>query len=222
MLRVVAAQLKDVAILRRLLFAVMHIPRGLPNFWGMVVEFATFGKVDHSSLGEDEVKMLVENLEVFESNAFATDRSLLKELLEFKPSRGRAFGIVLISDKTSCVNCGGKLILRKDRPASLVLYDDSFGAVPASHFHKYCSNHTCSVTQYYGYYTTGGCDLQVFYNADWSSLPYFVASRETAFSTLLLQRLDSEIVIGQLSYQQRANIFNDVHKCFKLSEGSAR
>ena len=106
--------------------------------------------------------MLVENLEVFESNAFATDRSLLKELLEFKPSRGRAFGIVLISDKTSCVNCGGKLILRKDQPASLVLYDDSFGAVPASHFHKYCSNHTCSVTQYYGYYTTGGCDLQVF------------------------------------------------------------
>ena len=129
MLRFVAAQLKDVAILRRLLFAVMHIPRDLPNFWGMVVEFATFGKVDHSSLGEYEVKMLVENLEVFESNAFATDRSLLKELIEFKSSRGRAFGIVLISDKTSCVNCGGKLLLRKDRPASLVLYDDSFNLV---------------------------------------------------------------------------------------------
>lgn len=103
MLRIVTAQLKDVAILQRLLFTMMHITHDLPNFWGMVVEFATFEKVDHSSLGEDEVKMLVENLGVFESNALATDRSLLKELIQFKPSRGRAFGIVLISDKTSCV-----------------------------------------------------------------------------------------------------------------------
>jgi len=222
MLRMVAAKLKDVSTLRRLLFATVHIPRDLPNFWGVVVEFATFGEVDRSRLGEDEARMLVENMEEFESRAFATDKVLLQELVGFKPSKGRAFGLVLISPESSCVNCGGKLILRKDRPASLVLYDDNIGAVPASHFHKYCSNHTCSVTQYYGYYTTGGNDLRVIYNANWSSLPYFVASRETVFSTSLLERLDSEVMIGQISYQQRANIFNDVHRCCKLSKESTR
>jgi len=66
--------------------------------------------------------MLVENMEEFESRAFATDKGLLQGLVGFKPTKGRAFGLVFISPESSCVNCGGKLILRKDRPASLVSY----------------------------------------------------------------------------------------------------
>ena len=92
------------------------------------------------------------------------------------------------------------------------LYDDSIGVVPAAHFHKICSRRGCSFCQYYGYYTTGSTSsCQAMYNSDWQSLPYFVSSKETAFSTELLRRLDVEIVIGQMSYKQRADIYNYVH-----------
>ena len=37
-----------------------------------------------------------------------------------------------------------------------------------------------------------------------------MSSKETAFSMDLLKRLDAEIVIGQLSYKQRADIYNHV------------
>lgn len=49
------------------------------------------------------------------------------------------------------------------------------------------------------------------YDWDWQSLPYFMSSRETAFAIEMLQRLDSEILIGQISYKQRADIYNDIH-----------
>ena len=70
----------------------------------------------------------------------------------------------------------------------------------------------CSFTQYYGYYTKGGLQAcHEIYNEDWESLPYFVSTKETAFSMDLLKRLDAEIVIGHLSYTQRADIYNHVH-----------
>ena len=49
------------------------------------------------------------------------------------------------------------------------------------------------------------------YDEDWSTLPYFMSTRETAFSMDMLHRLDKEILIGQISYKQRAEIYNDVH-----------
>lgn len=47
-----------------------------------------------------------------------------------------------------------------------------------------------------------------FYNTDWQSLKYFVSSSLTAFSLNMLKRMDIEIVIGQLSYKQIAEVFN--------------
>ena len=38
----------------------------------------------------------------------------------------------------------------------------------------------------------------------------------------LLNRLDSEVLIGQLSYKQRADIFNDVHCGKELLDVSSR
>ena len=49
------------------------------------------------------------------------------------------------------------------------------------------------------------------YDKNWFTLPYFLSTRETAFSTDMLRRLDKEILIGQISYKQRADIFNEVH-----------
>ena len=55
----------------------------------------------------------------------------------------------------------------------------------------------------------GGCDI--YYDEDWESLPFFMSTRETAIQMSLLQQLDAEILIGQLSYKQRAEIYNYKH-----------
>ena len=53
--------------------------------------------------------------------------------------------------------------------------------------------------------------VYIFLNSDWHTLPYFVTSCETAFAMEFLRQLDMEILIGQLSFKQRAEIFNSVH-----------
>lgn len=222
MFRMLAEHLKDVSVLRRLVFATSHLPRDIPNHTGIAVEFATHGKVERNHINEETAKAIIENIESFDPTAFSTDEDLFKQLLSFKSSASGPLGIVLISPKSTCTLCGENLCLRKDRPSTIVIYDDTFGTASGSHYHKHCSSRTCTVTQYYGYYTTGQDASHVVYNTDWKSLPYFVSSRETAFSMTLLNRLDSEVLIGQLSYKQRADIFNDVHCGKELLDVSSR
>jgi len=51
----------------------------------------------------------------------------------------------------------------------------------------------------------------LYYDDDWSTLPYFISTQKTAFSVTLLQNYDAELLIGQVSYKQRANIYNYNH-----------
>ena len=119
----------------------------------------------------------------------------------------RPLGLVLITLKKCCIVCGQKLTLRRDRPASITVYDN-LGPVPGSHFHKTFSNRTCNLKQYFGYYTIGS---KTIFNANWRDLKYFVSSSLTTFSLSMLRRIDVEIVIGQLRYKQIADIFNQIH-----------
>ena len=80
------------------------------------------------------------------------------------------------------------------------------GTIPGSHYHKTCSNRLCGATQFYGY-TSSGHSTEIHFNRDWESLPYFVSSRESVFSTKLLRQFDSEIIIGQMSFQQCAEAY---------------
>lgn len=43
------------------------------------------------------------------------------------------------------------------------------------------------------------------------TLPHFMSTCETAFTMDMLHCLDKEILVGQISYKQRADIYNDVH-----------
>ena len=61
-----------------------------------------------------------------------------------------------------------------------------------------------------GYYTQSDSG-EVTYNQNALSLPYFMCSRETGLSVKLLQRLDMECLIGQISYKQSAEIYNSYH-----------
>ena len=99
------------------------------------------------------------------------------------------------------------------------------GTIPGSHFNKYCSNRRCSFTQYYGYYTQGlredsAAPSEAHFNDDWESNAYFVSSRETAFSMKLIHRFHSQILHGQQSFKQCADVYNHLHNVLHLSSSA--
>lgn len=188
MLSSVSKIVKDPSVLRRLLFAVSQLPNALPSYWNIAVQFATNGK--QSYLTPDQAKVLVENLHELDAKAFDTDRELLQQLMEYQVSLSKPpIGMILISSSKECLLCGSQLQLRKDRSAPLIVYDDIMGTIPASHFHKYCTNRGCGLTQYYGYHTIDG---SVYFDSNWEQLPYFVSSRESAFSLSLMKRFNAD------------------------------
>ena len=66
--------------------------------------------------------------------------------------------------------------------------------------------------QYYGFYTLGD-ESEVVYDDHYFKLPYFVASHMTVFETNLLSHLTADLLLGQISYQQGADIYNYTHRC---------
>ena len=208
MLGLISKYIKDTSVLRRLLFAIVHLPEDLPNYWRVVLEFATKGQEREPAMTSDQAQMLVENMQELDAMAFATDKVLLQDLMQLQVSKCKPLGLILISDIKECILCGSTLRTRRDRPASLIVYDKDMGTVPGSHFHKQCTNPTCGCTQYYGFYTIRG---EVVFNPNWNSLAYFVSSRETAFSMSLLNQFNAEILIGQLSFQQCTDVYNFLH-----------
>lgn len=113
-------------------------------------------------------------------------------------------GVVLISDNKICQQCGSSLLLWKDRPSSIiiVIYHNTMGSIPGTHYHKYCSNKRCSYVQIYGYHTTksGKSQHGVYFDPNWKTLAYLVCSHETAFDMKLLCRFHSQILLGQQSF----------------------
>jgi len=92
------------------------------------------------------------------------------------------------------------------------VYTEEYGTIDGTHFRKYCQNHGrgCQFTQHYGYSTTGS-ESQIEYDSDSLKLPYFLSSNMTAFQTSMLLHLTAEMLISQISYQQKADVFNYIH-----------
>lgn len=147
--------------------------------------------------------MLVENLQLLNERAFATDISLRLELHAMSHGEAEPLGIVLVSHQKTCQECGGKLILRGDRPSRVTVYTESQGTVLGSHFAKFCQNYRkgCSYNQHYGYYSMGTKSIS-YYDVDWDKRPYLVSTSQTAFELKLLKRFDFELLIGEISYKQ--------------------
>ena len=53
----------NISTLRRLLFAGNYLPRDLPNFWVIALEFATGQKLENSQLDPNVVSTLIGNIE---------------------------------------------------------------------------------------------------------------------------------------------------------------
>ena len=199
---------KDLSVIRRVAFATRFYPQCMPAYWDKCISFGVHGKEARCKLSPDNVKVLVENMKVMDKGMFASDDELVQEICPC--SDELQLGVVLVSPRDTCLVCGGKLYIRAQRSSSVVIYDDRFGTMAATHYVKYCRRQSCSLQQYYGFYTQGSVG-EVHYNDDWYTLPYFMSSRETAITMDFLRRFDKEILIGQISYKQRADIYNEVH-----------
>ena len=110
MLSALSKHIKDVSVLRRLLFAMSQLPHDLPNVWTLALEFATNGMED-KILDPKTTELILKNLEKMDLAAFQDDKTLFLELIA-TPSC-KALGVVLIPQMTHCLICGDGLQQRK-------------------------------------------------------------------------------------------------------------
>lgn len=200
----------DVSLLRRVLLASKQIPKETPSYWNIVTNFAFKSKAAADRPRSDKVRLFVENTQALDSEALKLDEELLKELIHHKGFHDHPLGIVLISSNTTCKVCGGDLLIRADRPSFITGYTNSLGTIPFTHFRKYCnqSKRGCPFTQHYGFHAHGE---DVEFDDDWKDLPYFMSTNKTVFEMKLLKEFNAELLIGQISYNQRCDIYNYNH-----------
>ena len=96
MLGLISKYIKDTSVLRRLLFAIVHLPEDLPNYWRVVLEFATKGQEREPAMTSDQAQMLVQNMQELDAMAFATDRMLLQDLMQLQVSKCKPLGLIII------------------------------------------------------------------------------------------------------------------------------
>ena len=125
----------------------------------------------------------------------------------------KPLGILLLPDNKQCKSCNEKLLVRADRPSHLTLYSNTLGTVPATYFSLYCQTWRkgCSFVQCYGFSKANDDTTDRTYDINWKSLPYFVSTQQTAFNMNLLIRLDADVLIGQTTYNQLSDIYNEIH-----------
>ena len=112
-MEITCSVVKDVSVLRR-----MNLPQDLPCYWEVIANIACDGS--STSIEAAAVKLLMENLQVLNDQAFSTDLKLMKELLNAdSKSSVQPLGVVLLSDESICRMCGGTLLLRRDRPSEV-------------------------------------------------------------------------------------------------------
>ena len=170
-----------VSVVRRLVFASATLPKETPHYWDVVSHFA-------SNVGQvtpQKAKTFIENVQFFDSDALSSDQKLRTELLHEVGSNGIPLGMVLVSPKQSCQLCSAPLVLKADRPSKVTIYTDSMGTIDGTHYRKICKQFRsgCPFVQHYGHYSTG---VEMYFDDDWHTLPYFMSTRGTAFEMSLL------------------------------------
>ena len=162
------------------------------------------------SISHEEARVFAENLKVLNGDVFTSDLTMMCDLIKSPKNIHKnveRIGVTLITSRENCANCRGRLSTRRDRVASAVIYDHAHGTIPAWHYAKYCHKPGCYYNQHYGCHTVDDSS-SISYDSDWLELPYFMASRETAFSLAYLRQFDVHCLIGQISYKQAAEKYN--------------
>ena len=192
------------------LYYFTHIPRAFPEFGNRLFAFATKGN-------KDAVKCDMVNAESFlalSSNLVSLynltgNEDLWKEVHDASLTEGMfGFGVVLLSEKGSCRLCSKQLTAKTSRVVNVVVYHETKGSFMGCRIPKVCSNRSCNLIQHYGYYTIGESK---YYDEDWQQNDYLLSSGKTAFDLKLLRKFEVEILLGKLSFKEKADIYNEVH-----------
>ena len=203
-MEVLPQEIRDnIAVLRRIIFASVHLPKELPGYWSIISKFASQETDKEKTIQPESVRIAIDNIKLLNDKAFATDEQLIREIHAF--SSGTAdvlppLGIVLISQNSVCKLCNNKLLVKADRPSHVTVYTESYGTVIGTHYHKYCQafKRGCSFRQYYGY--SSSTPKVTSYDSNWQDHKFFFSSRETVFELNMLDRFDAELLLGQISY----------------------
>ena len=107
----------NLPLLRKILFAAVHLPSEMPKYWEAVAEFSSGSKKVTAS----QARNFVENLQYLKQSAFVTDKQLLEELYFQKDASLRSAGLILISSRKLCTECGAHLLLKADRPSTVTV-----------------------------------------------------------------------------------------------------
>ena len=190
---------------RKLSFVAPRIPDSTPNKWEIVREFVSKDQPQLTATPET-LKTLCENIAYFEEDFFECDEQLQKELDSLSSVFGISLNEILISEKVYCQLCGSPLRVKADRPSRVVLYSTDRGTIVGSHYHKICKRGSCNLVQHYGYYSKGSKSIHLDY--DWKEHKWLLSTRETGFDMKFLHNFDAELLIGQVSYHQKADIYN--------------
>lgn len=201
-------ELRDPAVLRRLKFAAVFLPKELPDYWSVITRF-----IEQEAEIKESVRVAVENLDVLLSAALSTDSALASEmqtLCSEKPG-SQPVGIILISSNLQCSKCGGELHVKNDRPSRVTIYTEPLGTVVGTHYHKVCQNFRkgCAFRQYYGYSSEGSQSI-TYYGMD--SICYAKDADFVQFS-----RLPGQINTGCVASPAFKSHFCNKHDCSSLS-----
>ena len=199
----------DVSVIRRLIFAARNINEDSPECWELVSQFE-FNSTSMKPCVR-KVQTFVENLGYLEEESFFNDAELQRELHQLEGYQAHLLEIILISSKKHCHKCGGKLLVRADRPSFPVVYNEDIGTVSGTHFQK-CEHQSkgCHFVQHYGFNCTDEVD-GIVYDDEYFKSSYFMSTSMTVFQITMLHRFTAEMLIGQLSYKQKAEIYNYCH-----------
>ncbi len=73
---------KDPSVLRRLIFAASNLSKDMPKYWNFVSDFGF--KFSKNDFKVNEVKLLLENIDFIDQQAFDTDKVLYMNLIILK------------------------------------------------------------------------------------------------------------------------------------------
>ena len=209
--------LNNRVILGRLIFVLQVVGDlflFLPRFCGAVRRYVVNG-----GFQEADNKVSVEHEEEVVDKKFACEtRGLLyldrqqclteglKKSFEhfhaFTLNCGTPIGTILMSARTTCRRCNGKLSVEANGHV-VVFYHIYFGSYLGSRVKKSCRK--CKLYEHYGSWTEGG---KHYFDDDCLNNEFLLTSEETAFHVPLLKECGSLLLVDALPFSSFASSYN--------------
>ena len=61
----------------------------------------------------------------------------------------------------------------------------------------------------------------MIYDSNWDEVPYFVSTSKTAFAMSFMHQFDAELLLGQITYKQKSDIYNYHHQYERIEKSQS-